>query len=281
MRVTTEYDRDPLYQPLTTFFGQDWPARDTRLLPDLYAFDSDRRSQSRSIPPHNMQSKRTSRATTIPHHAVPHDVPDEEFLASTENTSPSDNEEPIDFDDILFDTEFDQSCLYPLDKELLLHPIETFIDVCWDEAVVEDEVIAEDNATPRRQSPPLYAPSYGSIDYQFHPEDGDLTPTDGRSEDMSVKDTKNFVHFAQDSFSKTEPSSPLSTSTDDSRHVEMPVVYLNAHFPVCNPSESIHFFPVSPLASRRRAADRKLPHARIAAFCSNLPGRLVKSASAA
>jgi hypothetical protein len=253
----TECDKHPEYQSLTTFFGKDWPARDSNFLPDLFTFDRDWRSQS-------LHSKHTSSVTTIRRDTVPHDAIDDEFPIFEEGAQPWDDEEPVDFDSVIFNTGFDHSCIHGLDRQLLLRPTDAFRDLCWTEAVVAD------NHTPRLQSIRLLDP----IDYQSDPEDGDLTPTDGQSEETPFEVTKHFVHL--DSISTTSTYSPLSTATDDDQHGKIPVVFLDAHFPVSNPDDSIHFFPVSPLA-RRRGAARKFSHSRIAEFCSNLPGRLIKS----
>jgi hypothetical protein len=196
---------------------------------------------------------------------VPHDAIDDEF-----EDTPWGEDEPIDFDGVVFDTEFDRSFLRGLDTQLLLLPIDAFIDLCWTEAVVAEDL------KPRSQSNHVYD---RSIDYQSDP---DLTPNDGRSQEISFEDIRHLVHF--DSFSTASTCSALPTPTDDdSRHGEIPVVFLDGHCPVSNPNDSIHFFPVSPLARHRLRVDRKLSHTRIADFCSNLPlaGRLIKSASAA
>jgi len=269
MLATTIRNEEPRYQPLTTLFGQNWPAQDTKLLPDFHLFDPDHR-RSQSIQSRSTRSKRTITPRDITPHATPHNaVRDLPILV--ENTDTWDDLD-VNFDDILFNTEFDPSCLHALDNQLLLSPIESFVDLCWAEAVIDDD--SDDIPAPRafHISP---TPEDASV-WHSDLEDGDRTPTDGASEGSHLTHTKNFVHL--DSFFRTPASPPLSNPLDDSK---LPLVLLGAHFPARNPDDSIHFFPVSPLASRRRTADRRLPHTRIAAFCSNLPGRLVKSSSAA
>lgn len=253
-------------------------------MPDYFAFESDRQPQS--TPSQSMRSSFST--TTVPHDAFPRDATDEEFPTFIEITDEEELiEEPLEFDSILFDTDFDHSCLLSLDRQLLLRLMDSFIDVCWAEAV-------GDNTSPYRQSVHLYAPS---DNYQSCSDDSDLTPNDGRSLHSPVEFTQNFVNSVRDScvngckqsnlhlqtqrsFPRSAASSRLSTPTDDNQHDQVPLVYLDAHYPICDPNDTVHFFPISPLASRRAIPDRKLPHTRIAAFCSNLPGRLVKSAGA-
>ncbi|OAX40223.1 hypothetical protein K503DRAFT_636313 [Rhizopogon vinicolor AM-OR11-026] len=140
--------------------------------------------------------------------------------------------------------DFDPTCLDRLDDQLLLSPTESFVDVCYSEAIHEDvPVPILQPIRPRiRNSTRLYDRTAGGDDDPFHDWD----------ENYSVK-------FKKPRQKRVVTPSPLpdlpESSTPRTSQQDSMLALLESSFLYHNPNESVHFFPVP--TQRRSGESRK------------------------
>ncbi|KAG2043874.1 hypothetical protein BDR03DRAFT_940118 [Suillus americanus] len=134
----------------------------------------------------------------------------------------------------LHNLDFDPSCLDRLDEQLLLSPTESFVDVCYSEAVHDDNIPVPklQPIQPRiRKDTRLYDRTAATDEDPFHDWD----------ENYSVKFRK--------ARKKPLPAPPLpqlpETSLPRTSHQDSMLALLESHILYHNPNESVHFFPVS------------------------------------
>jgi len=141
----------------------------------------------------------------------------------------------------LHNLDFDPACLDRLDDQLLLSPTDSFVDVCYSEAV-HDEVPVPllQPIQPRiRKSTRLYDRTAASDEDPFHDWD----------ENYSVKFKKPREKMLPPPPLPELPESSPRTSQQDSM-----LALLESSFLYHNPNESVHFFPVS---TQRRSEDTR------------------------
>ncbi|KAG2142307.1 uncharacterized protein EDB93DRAFT_1158443 [Suillus bovinus] len=134
----------------------------------------------------------------------------------------------------LHNLDFDPTCLDRLDEQLLLSPTESFVDVCYSEAVHDNNIPVPmlEPIQPRvRKGTRLYDRTAATDEDPFHDWD----------ENYSVKFKKPRR--------KPLPSPPLpqlpEASLPRTSHQDSMLALLESHILYHNPNESVHFFPVS------------------------------------
>ncbi|KAJ8592481.1 hypothetical protein M405DRAFT_49272 [Rhizopogon salebrosus TDB-379] len=140
----------------------------------------------------------------------------------------------------LHNLDFDPACLDRLDDQLLLSPTDSFVDVCYSEAV-HDEIPVPllQPIQPRvRKSTRLYDRTAGDED-PFHDWD----------ENYSVK----FKKPRQKQMSP-RPLPELPESSPRMSQQDSKLALLESSFLYHNPNESVHFFPVP---TQRRSEDMR------------------------
>ncbi|KAG0708639.1 hypothetical protein DFH29DRAFT_426375 [Suillus ampliporus] len=131
----------------------------------------------------------------------------------------------------LHNLDFDPACLDRLDDQLLLSPTESFVDVCYSEAVHDDvPVPILQPIIPRiRKGMRLYDRTAANDEDPFHDWD----------ENYSIKFKKARKKLPVPPLPQL-PEAPPRTSHQDSM-----LALLESHILYHNPNESVHFFPVS------------------------------------
>lgn len=134
----------------------------------------------------------------------------------------------------LHNLDFDPTCLDRLDEQLLLSPTESFVDVCYSEAVHDNNIPVPmlQPIQPRiRKDATLYDRTAATDEDPFHDWD----------ENYSVKFKK--------ARRKPLPPPPLPQLPEESlprtSHQDSMLALLESHILYHNPNESVHFFPVS------------------------------------
>ncbi|KAG2358092.1 hypothetical protein BDR07DRAFT_309710 [Suillus spraguei] len=134
----------------------------------------------------------------------------------------------------LHNLDFDPTCLDRLDDQLILSPNESFIDVCYSEAVhdIGSPVPTLQPIQPRvRKGARMYDRTAATDEDPFHDWD----------ENFSVKFKKPRK--------KPLPPPPLpqlpEASLPQTSHQASMLALLESHILYHNPNESVHFFPVS------------------------------------
>jgi hypothetical protein len=181
------------------------------------------------------------------------------------------------FDPTSLDIDFDHSCLETLDDQLLLHPMDSFVDICWAEAVYDD---ADRVTTPTGWSTSSSTARHDQL--RVHLE----TPSDDDSdecrtyEDVHVPTT--YIYGEGDTSGEYTSGYVSPVMKEKHTFFDQPMddgtssfIFLDPHFTISDPDESIHFFPTSAPMTRQRSKFQK----GITTFCANLPGRLIKSAT--
>lgn len=136
------------------------------------------------------------------------------------------------FDSSLREVDFDVACLDSLDEQLLYAPKDCFMDICWAEAVYDDEYQLPMLQARPKQKPRVRQP-------QTERETG-LEKSERRYPDRIVTQMEHKVSFP----------SPESYSPQSPRHMmiagsESRMLYQNAN-------HSVHFFPVPQQRDSRR-----------------------------
>jgi len=159
----------------------------------------------------------------------------------------------------------DPSCLDALDDQLLVSPIDSFVDVCWAEAVGDhDPQLGAASDLPTLYNATMQAPKKAFDDYE------DLDPFAIENEkwdgDGDVTVISEVVEKEQEpqKLLETHPAIPTQPS----------LAYWEPRFTIPNPNDTVHGFPSRPPKSRRMRRINML-----ASACSRFPGRLVKSAT--
>ncbi|KIK44510.1 hypothetical protein CY34DRAFT_619600 [Suillus luteus UH-Slu-Lm8-n1] len=158
----------------------------------------------------------------------------------------------------LHNLDFDPTCLDRLDEQLLLSPTESFVDVCYSEAI-HDETIPVPMLQPIqpriRKSTRLYDRTAATDEDPFHDWD----------ENYSVKFKK--------ARKKPLPAPPLpelpEASLPRTSHQESMLALLESHILYHNPNESVHFFPVSTQRCSGESRKSSLDAPSIASTSSN------------
>lgn len=169
------------------------------------------------------------------------------------------------------ETDIDPSCLDALDDQLLVSPIDSFVDVCWAEAVDKhDSELGGDS--PTLYSAPMFAPQKVN-DYNMLDDYRDLDPL-GSDNEKWYGDEINDVPVEADIRYEQGPRKLPDESTSPPTSRSLPsLAFWEPHFTIPNPNDTVHGFPSRPPKSRRRKIDL------LASACSHFPARLVKSAT--
>jgi len=199
-----------------------------------------------------------------------YDSDDDERIESAEASETHDNELVVD-----------PSCFDSLDDQLLSSPIDSFAQMCWEDAVDSRE---EEDADSDRSSPTLNNVPIAAEDMEPNPEmkfvhesddfqDLDpLSPEKGKwreEEDLNGEENQLHKQYITEPVKLEEPyTSPPITSPI---HIDPSFAFWEPHFSTRNPNDGVHGFPSRPQKSRRW---RKLD--LFSQVCS-IPGRLVKS----
>jgi len=154
--------------------------------------------------------------------------------------------------------DIDLSCLDALDEQLLASPIDSFMDVCWADAVDEqDSNLSAGSSTLYNAM--MSAPQKVSDDYH------DLDPLEPDNEKWyGGIDVMADVKYDQ------EPQK-LQGGYSASRNPPS-LAFWVPHFTIPDPNDTVHGFPSRPPKSRRW---RKID--MLACACLHFPGRRVRS----
>jgi len=160
--------------------------------------------------------------------------------------------------------DIDPSCLDALDNQLLVSPIDSFVDLCWAEAVTEhDSDLGGDSPTLYNAliSTPEKVPDLKVLD-DYHDLDP-LSPDHEKWYREGIDEPVNtYIEYEQAPEPQKRPIPPSEPSLS----------FWEPHFRITNPNETIHGFPSRPPKGRRR---RKIDI--LAGACSHFPSRLVRS----
>ncbi|KAK0459186.1 uncharacterized protein EV420DRAFT_307282 [Desarmillaria tabescens] len=159
-------------------------------------------------------------------------------------------------------TTFDHSCLRYLDLQLLTHPAESFADVCWTDAVHDDDSNERCSLSSSMSDCPTSSPSY---------------PPSSFGEEDSISSTSESITYHEDN-DEFNMHSKQSYPDRYFREVCPPVVqpgkrdsFLffepSRYFASSNPAESVCYFPTTAAAPRAREKSYR----RFANFCLRLP----------
>jgi len=161
---------------------------------------------------------------------------------------------------------FDPSCLDALDDQLLSSPIDSFADVCWADAVEEQELESD------RYSPTLYNAAI-STQHNDGSDSDALIPDKGN---CCTDVTEDELHRPSVIYEKEpiKPTIDLYLSQPSAGGIEPLLALWEPHFITRNPNDTVHGFPSRPHKSRRWRKFDLLTNA-----CAHLPGCLVKAAT--
>jgi len=147
------------------------------------------------------------------------------------------------------DIAFDRSCFDALDEQLLHHPVQSFADVCWADAVhdISNERPHRSNELPHR-SLISHHPSWVDLAADRDHESDDILAPLPFSNKLNTPGIQRLAEEPYSSF-HAKPDTyvhPVLPSTPR----QDPFVLLQPHFTQSDPSESIGFFPTRPRARR-------------------------------
>ncbi|KAG1836794.1 hypothetical protein DFJ58DRAFT_864277 [Suillus subalutaceus] len=128
------------------------------------------------------------------------------------------------FDSSLREVDFDVTCLGALDEQLLYAPKECFLDICWAEAVYDDDQL------------PVLQPQPEEKPWMWQPQterETDSEESDQRGPDPIIMQVERKVSF----FPSPESYTPRSPQRMMFAESESRMLYQNAN-------HSVHFFPV-------------------------------------
>jgi hypothetical protein len=180
---------------------------------------------------------------------------------------------PASLDRDLAEMDIDPSCLDALDDQLLSSPIDSFAEVCWADAVEEQDSESD------RDSPTLYNAPISTVprkDFEIcHSDYNDLDPLAPEKgkwcADVDDDEPHKADGYDQEWVKHTTEPYPLHLPGKASE----PLLALwEPHFTNRNPNDTIHGFPSRPHKSPRWRKFDVLTNA-----CAHLPGCLIKSAS--
>ncbi|KAK0241229.1 hypothetical protein EDD85DRAFT_393483 [Armillaria nabsnona] len=155
-------------------------------------------------------------------------------------------------------TSFDHSCLRYLDLQLLTRPAESFADVCWTDAVHDDDSNERCSLSSSISDCPTSSPSYPPSSF-------------GEEDSISSSSESTTCHKDNDGFNiHSKPSYPdrywrqvYPPAAQSGKRDSFLFFEPSRYFASSNPAESVCDFPTMALASRAR---EKSYH-RFADFC--------------
>jgi hypothetical protein len=168
-------------------------------------------------------------------------------------------------DRVFSNIKFDFSCLDTLDDELFQHPIDSFVDICWMDAV-EDE--------------PYIEPSLQFSDASSSDDDGQTFSTSTDDTPTVSSDAQWHEGFMNPNLPQPQvfvlpltidsesPSIRFNVPDDDKKSFMLmdPPLF---KFPVLDPNHSIHFFPT---ANRQNFPSKPTPNNPFSKIYNRLPG---------
>ncbi|KAJ7504152.1 hypothetical protein B0H11DRAFT_506020 [Mycena galericulata] len=142
------------------------------------------------------------------------------------------------------DIPFDRSCFDSLDDQLLHHPIQSFADICWADAVQDTT-----SEPPTLHPPELMVDAY-LTDFDPVPESS-IPSFDSNKPILPLADKLNTPgkHLVAERLHVKVDTSLRPAATNPRYDAAM---LLHPHFSVPDPSESIGFFPTRPQRTSKR-----------------------------
>lgn len=166
------------------------------------------------------------------------------------------------FDPTTLSIGIDSSCLDGLDELLLYSPTDAFAATCWADCVhsAPTRVHVRSPTSVRPTKPLTRVP----LVIDFSSDESDSDSDECRTYDDSVPLSVTQAHHDISSgLAKLTKGKSLFYNDEDS------FMFFEPHFTISNPKESVGYFPITSRQPKRTS--------RLAAFCTNLPLRLMKT----
>ncbi|KAK0212371.1 hypothetical protein DFS33DRAFT_21539 [Desarmillaria ectypa] len=158
-------------------------------------------------------------------------------------------------------TSFDHSCLRYLDLQLLTRPAESFADVCWTDAVHDDDSNERCSLSSSTSDYPTSSPSYPPSSY------GEEDSISSTSESITCHgDNDEFNMRSKQSYPDRYLRKVYSPVVQPGKRESFLFFEPSRCFASSNPRESVCYFPTTALAPRARGRSYR----RFANFCLRL-----------